>query len=141
MFNKGLFWPSDLAFSATVYIWVFKDTKRHNSIQKILTTLSFPWSVVAFKIFQGHQLSLDQGDTPSRISKNQDIGFREGECVYVRFFKKKCWKFSEWTLIVILQFFLILMAAWNIKQTIMKAYNIQSCQWMCDCFCQPTEHH
>ena len=40
---------------------------------------------------------------------------------------------------VILQFFLlIIMAVWNVKQTIMKDYNIQSCQWMtCDRFRQP----
>ena len=51
--------------------------------------------------------------------------------MYVSFFLKKCWD--------ILQFFLLIkMAVWNIKQTIMKDYNIQSCQWMaCDCFRQP----
>ena len=59
-------------------------------------------------------------------------------CVYVRFFKKML-RFSKWSFIVILQFFLlIIMAVWNIKQTIMKDYNIQSCQWMvCDRFRQP----
>ena len=46
--------------------------------------------------------------------------------------------FSKWSLIVILQvFLLIIMAVWNIKQTIMKDI-IQSCQWMtCDRFRQP----
>ena len=54
-------------------------------------------------------------------------------------FKKKMLRFSKWIFIVILQIFLlIIMAEWNIKQTIMKDYNIQSCQWMtCDRFHQP----
>ena len=53
--------------------------------------------------------------------------------------KKKTLRFPSWSFIIILQFFLlIIMAVWNIKQTIMKDYNIQSCQWMvCDCFRQP----
>ena len=52
-------------------------------------------------------------------------------------------RFSEWSFIVFLQFFLlIIMAIWNIKQTIMKDYDIQSCQWMaCDRFRQPTQDH
>ena len=46
-------------------------------------------------------------------------------------FKKKMLRFSKWSFIVILRFFLlIVMAVWNIKQTIIKDYNIQSCQWM-----------
>ena len=58
------------------------------------------------------------------------------------FFKKNA-ELSKWSFIVILQFFLlIIMAVWNIKQTIMKDYNIQSCQWMaCDRFRQPTQDH
>ena len=35
-------------------------------------------------------------------------------------------RFSKWSFIVILQFFLIIMAVWNIKQTIMKDCNFQS---------------
>ena len=60
-------------------------------------------------------------------------------CVYSHFLIKKMLRFSKWSFIVILQFFLlIIIAVWNIKQTIMKDYNIQSCQWMvCDRFCQP----
>ena len=51
-------------------------------------------------------------------------------CVYVRFLKKML-TFSKWSLIVILKFILlIIIAVWNIKQTAMKDYNIQSCQWM-----------
>ena len=43
--------------------------------------------------------------------------------VYVRF--KKMVRFSKWSFIVILPFFLlIIMAVLNIKQTIMKDYNI-----------------
>ena len=46
-------------------------------------------------------------------------------------FLKQMLTFSKLSFIVILQFFLlIIMAVWNIKQTIMKNYNIQSCQWM-----------
>ena len=54
-------------------------------------------------------------------------------------FLKKMLRFSKWSFIVILQLFqLITIAVWNIKQTIMKDYNIQSCQWMmCSRFCQP----
>ena len=53
-------------------------------------------------------------------------------------FMKKILRFSKWIFKVILQFFLlIIMAVWNIKQTIMKDYNVQSCQWMtCDRFRQ-----
>ena len=61
-------------------------------------------------------------------------------CVYLCFFqKKKMQRFSKWSFIVVLQFFLlIIMTVSNIKQTIMKGYNIQSCQWMaCDRFRQP----
>ena len=39
-------------------------------------------------------------------------------------------------------FLLIIMVVWSIKQTIMKDYNIQSCQWMaCDRFHQPIQDH
>ena len=59
-------------------------------------------------------------------------------CVYVRFFKKNL-RFSKWPFILILQFFLLtIMTVWNVKQTVMKDYNIQSCQSMaCDYFRQP----
>ena len=64
-------------------------------------------------------------------------------CVYVRFFKKKMLRFSKWSFIVILQFFLlIIMVIWNIKRTIMKDCDIQFCQWMaCDRFRQSTQDH
>ena len=49
-------------------------------------------------------------------------------CVYVRFLKNA--EIFKMKFIVVLQFFLlIIIAAWNINQTIMKDYNIQSCQW------------
>ena len=59
-------------------------------------------------------------------------------CVYVRFLKKML-RFSKWPFILILQFFLLtIMTVWNVKQTVMKDYNIQSCQSMaCDHFRQP----
>ena len=45
--------------------------------------------------------------------------------LYVCFFQKKMLTFSKWSFIVILQFLLfIIMAVWNIKQPIMKDYNI-----------------
>ena len=74
----------------------------------------------------------------NRIKTNK--GKREGPSMCIRLlFKKKMLRFSKWSFIIILQFFLlIIMAVWNIKQTIMKDYNIQSCQWMaCDRFRQP----
>ena len=48
-------------------------------------------------------------------------------------------RFSKWSSVVTLQLFLlIIITVWDIKQTIMKDYNIQSCQWMaCDLFRQP----
>ena len=65
------------------------------------------------------------------------IHFRRATCENKIF--KKMLKFSKGSFIVILQFFLlIIMAVWSFKQTIMKDYNIQSCQWMrCDRFRQP----
>ena len=43
-------------------------------------------------------------------------------------FLKKMLRFSKWSFIVILQFFLlIIMTVWNIKKSIMKDDNIQSC--------------
>ena len=72
-----------------------------------------------------------------KANKNeQEEGQGVLACVYVCFFKKKMLRLSKWSFIVILHFFLlIIMAVWNIKQTIMKDCNIQSCQWMaCDRF-------
>ena len=65
------------------------------------------------------------------------IHFRRATCENKIF--KKMLKFSKGSFIVILQFFLlIIMAVWNFKQTIMKDYNIQTCQWMTrDRFRQP----
>ena len=67
-----------------------------------------------------------------------NMGRGPSMCVHSLFLKKML-RFSKWSFIDILQFFLlIIMAVWNIKQTIMKDYNIQSCQWMaCDRFRQP----
>ena len=59
--------------------------------------------------------------------------------MYTFVFLKKMLRFPKWSFIIIFQFFLlVIMAVWNIKQTTMKDYNIQSCQWMvCNCFRQP----
>ena len=55
-------------------------------------------------------------------------GGRVLACVYVRFFKKML-RFSKLSFIVILEFLLLIIkAVWNIKETVMKGYNIQSCQ-------------
>ena len=58
-------------------------------------------------------------------------------CVYVGFFKKNAeifkMKFHSYFPILLL----IIMAVWNIRQTIMEDYNIQSCQ----CFHQTTQDH
>ena len=61
-----------------------------------------------------------------------------GSGVLVLFWKKML-RFSKWSFIVIFQFFLlIIMAVWNIKQTIMKDYNVQSCQsWLTIAFASP----
>ena len=66
-------------------------------------------------------------------------GGEGGHCVRSLFKKNaEIFKMKIVKMIVILKFFLwIIKAAWNIKQTIMKDYNIQSCQWMeCNCFRQ-----
>ena len=59
--------------------------------------------------------------------------------MYTFAFLKKMLRFPKWSFIIIFQFFLlVIMAVWNIKQTTMKDYNTQSCQWMvCNCFRQP----
>ena len=80
-----------------------------------------------------------EGGSHWKANKNEQ-GEGEGPNICVRsLFKKKMLRFSKWSFIVILQFFLlVIMAVWNIKQTIMKDYNIQSCQWMAlDDFYQP----
>ena len=66
-----------------------------------------------------------------------NMGRGPSMCVHSLFLKKML-RFSKWSFIDILQFFLlIVMTVLNIKQTIMK-YNIQSCKWMlCDRFRQP----
>ena len=66
-----------------------------------------------------------------------NMGRGPSMCVHSLFLKKML-RFSKWSFIDIVQFFLlIVMTVLNIKQTIMK-YNIQSCKWMlCDRFRQP----
>ena len=74
-----------------------------------------------------------------KANKNEqgEEGGRPSMCV--RSLLKKMLRFSKWSSIIILQFFiLIIMAVWNIKQSIMKDDNIQSCHWMtCDRFREP----
>ena len=96
-------------------------------------------------LFRGHSKStfVEEGRRGWRgwsLKSEQKRTGGGGPSMCVRsLFLKKMLRFSKWSLIVILQFFLlIIMAVWNIKQTIMKDYNIQSCQWMaCDRFRQP----
>ena len=63
-------------------------------------------------------------------------------CVYVCVFWKNTeifkMKFYSYAPVLLL----IIMALWNIKQTMMKDYNIQSCPWMArDRFRQPKQDH
>ena len=74
------------------------------------------------------------------LEANKNEHGKEGSwhvCTFV--FLKKILRFSKWPFILILQFFLLtIMTVWNVKQTVMKDYNIQSCQSMaCDHFRQP----
>ena len=80
----------------------------------------------------------ERGGGSFKSEQNETWGGKVLSCVYVRFLKKKMLRFSKWSFIFILQFFLlIIMAVWNVKQTIMKNCNIQSCQLMtCDRFRQ-----
>ena len=94
------------------------------------------------KIFRGHSKStfVEEGMGEGSLKSEQKRTGGRGvlTCVYVRF-KKNMLRFSKWSFIAIFQFFLlIIMPIWNIKQTIMKDYNIQSYQWMaCDRFRGP----
>ena len=74
-----------------------------------------------------------------KSEQNRTGGVSPSMCVRSLYLKKML-RFWKWSFIVILQFFLLIKkAVWNIKQTIMKDDNIQSCQWMvCDRFRQPT---
>ena len=59
-----------------------------------------------------------------KANKNKQGEGKVLACMYVLFLKKNA-EISKWSLIVIIQFFLlIIMAVWNIKQTIMKDNNI-----------------
>ena len=87
----------------------------------------------------GHSKSkfVEEGRGGDHWKANKSKQGEEGSqhmCTFAFF--KKMLRFSKWSFIVILQFFLlIIMGVWN---TIMKDYNIQSCQWMaCDHFRQP----
>ena len=62
-----------------------------------------------------------------KANKNKQGEGSPSVCVRSPFLKKML-KFSKWSFIVIHQFLLLsIMAVWNIKQTIMKDYNNQSC--------------
>ena len=104
--------------------------------------------VINFEInLRGHSKSsfIEEGTEGGghwKVNKNKKG--EGGSCHVCTFaFFKKMVRFSKWSVIVILQFFLlIIMAVWNIKQTIMKDYDIQSRQWMvCDRFRQLTQDH
>ena len=78
----------------------------------------------------------EEGSLKSEQKRTRGGGSKD-ECTFT--FLKNILRFSKWGFIVILQFFLlIIVAVKNIKQTIIKDYNTQSCQWMArDRFCQP----
>ena len=90
---------------------------------------------------KGHSKSMFVEDWRGFIEKQTKMNRgREGPSICVHsLFKKKMLRFSKKSFIAILQFFLlIILAVWNIKQTIMKDYNIQPSKWMgYNCFCQP----
>ena len=73
----------------------------------------------------------EEGGGHWKANKNEQGG-GGGPTMCVRsLFLKQMLIFSKLSFMVIFQFFLlIILAVWNIKQTIMKNYNIQSCQWM-----------
>ena len=88
----------------------------HNFLKTVLSTIR-----MATMIFvRGHSKvrSLRRGGgevTEKRTKTNRARGVLS--CVYVRFLKKKMLRFSKWSFIVLLQFFLlIIMAVWNIKK-------------------------
>ena len=61
--------------------------------------------------------------------------------LFLLFLKKNCEIFKI-KFYIYSPVFPIDMAVWNIEQTNMKDYNIQSCQWMArDIFHQPTQDH
>ena len=72
-----------------------------------------------------------------KANKNEQGEGAEHECTFALL--KNILRFLKWSFIVILQFFqLSIMAVRNIKQTTMKDYITQSCQWMvCNRFGQP----
>ena len=92
-------------------------------------------------VFEGAIQKVEDGRVGSLKSKQNEQGVGGGwagcsMCVHLLFLKKML-RFPTWSLIVILQYFiLIIMAVWNIKQTFMKDYNIilidniPSFQWM-----------
>ena len=95
------------------------------SIQKIA------WSYQCSNIgmHRGHSKStFVQGSGRGRHWKvNKSKQGEGGPRIFVCLIQKKMLRFSNWSVIVILQFFsLIIIAVWNIKQTIMKDYNVQS---------------
>ena len=112
------------------YLWSCPHQTNNNRKYKGVTNLIF--------LIRGHSKSafVEEGRREV-IEKRTTTNRWRG--MYVRsLFLKKMLRFSKWSFIFILQFFpLIIMAVWNIKQTIMKNYNIQSCKWMaCDRFRQ-----
>ena len=108
-------------------------------ISWLINTLSFQSNLQGV-VQKVRSLRRGGGEVIEKRTKTNRGRGGEGPSMCVRsLFKKEIPRFSKWSFIVILQFFLLtIMAVWNIKQTIMKDYNIQSCQWMaCDRFRQP----
>ena len=85
-----------------------------------------------FKFYKGviqkvRSLRRGGGGVHWKVNKDKRGG-RVLACVYVRFLKKML-RFSKLSFIVILEFLLLIMkTVWNIKETVMKDYNIESCQ-------------
>ena len=128
-------------------IQTFKVIYYKTSYKKSLKTISFFITIFKSNCFKGLIKKYVRwggegvGVIEKRTKTNRE---RRDPSMCVRsLFWKKVLRFSKWSFIVILQFFLlVIIAGWNIRQTIMKDYNIQSCQWMaCDRFRQPTQDH
>ena len=95
---------------------------------------SIPHGSTLGPLLWGHSKSMfvERGEGGHwKANKNeQGEGGGPSMCVCLLFLKQIL-AFSKWSFIVILQFFLlIIMVVWIIKQTIIKDYNIQSCQRM-----------
>ena len=96
----------------------------HNFLKTVLSTIRMATMIFVRGHSKVRPLRRGGGEVIEKRTKtNRARGVLS--CVYVRFLKKKMLRFSKWSFIVLLQFFLlIIMAVWNIKKkAIMEDYN------------------